>query len=122
VSWGSITRKAEEAAERAAQRGISAEIIETQWLNPFDLGSVLGSIAKTRRLLVVHEANIQGGFGGEVIAQVAASGVRLIAPPARVGLANMRIPAAPALADAILPSADSIYREISSLVGEAVPA
>jgi pyruvate/2-oxoglutarate/acetoin dehydrogenase E1 component len=116
VSWGAITRKAEMAAERAQDSGISVEVLETTWLNPLDIGAIFASVSKTRRLMVVHEANVSAGFGAEVVARVAESGLRLIAPPVRVGLRDLRVPAAPVLAEAAMPSVDSILREILDVV------
>jgi pyruvate/2-oxoglutarate/acetoin dehydrogenase E1 component len=110
VSWGSITRKVEQAADDAAEHGVNVEIIEAHWLNPFDWGTVLESLGRTHHLLVVHEANVSGGFGAEIIARVAESGIRLYAPPMRVGLPDVRVPAATQLAEALFPSVDSILR------------
>jgi pyruvate/2-oxoglutarate/acetoin dehydrogenase E1 component len=115
VSWGSMTRRAEDAADAAAARGVTADVIETRWLNPFDQRAVLESVGATGRLIVVHEANVTGGFGGEILAQVAESGVRLTAPPVRLGLPDVRVPAAPALANAVIPTTDGVYEAILKL-------
>jgi pyruvate/2-oxoglutarate/acetoin dehydrogenase E1 component len=122
VSWGSITRRVEDAADRAAQSGLRVEVIEAHWLNPFDWGTVLESLGRTHRLVVVHEANVSGGFGAEIIARVAESGIRLYAPPMRVGLPDVRVPAAPHLADALFPSIGSILRSMLLTASEGVPA
>lgn len=108
VTWGPITNAALEAVSLLEEDGVGAEVLETVWLNPFDTAAVLSSVGRTGRLLVVHEANVTGGFGAEVIARVVESGVRLLAPPRRVGLPDMRIPAAPHLSAAVLPDARRI--------------
>jgi pyruvate/2-oxoglutarate/acetoin dehydrogenase E1 component len=117
LSWGSMTRRAEAAADAAAEQGITADVIEARWLNPFDLAGLLSSVQHTGRLIVVHEANVTGGFGGEVLAQVVESGVPLKAPPMRIGLPDIRVPAAPALASAVVPDADTVYEAIVKLAG-----
>lgn len=115
LSWGSMTRRAEAAADVAAAQGVSVEVIEARWLNPFDLTTVLASVSRTGRLIIVHEANVTGGFGGEIVAQVAESGVTLTAPPIRLGLPDIRVPAATTLAGAVIPSEDSVLEAILKL-------
>lgn len=117
VTWGAITALVEKAVDLVAADGISADVIEAVWLNPFDTGAVLDSVRRTGRLLVVHEANLTGGFGAEVIARVCESGVALSAPPRRVGAADTRIPAATQLAQAVLPQTDDVVAALRALVG-----
>lgn len=116
VTWGAMTARALDAADALAADGIEAEVLETPWLNPFDTGAVLASAGRTGRLAVVHEANVTGGFGAEVVARVAGAGVPLVAPPIRVGAPDVRMPAAPILAQALLPDADRIAGEVRTLV------
>lgn len=116
VSWGAITQKVLQAADRLSAEGVELEVVELTWLNPLDLDAVLTSVSRTRRLVVVHEANIIGGFGGEIVARVVEAGIRLEAPPLRIGTPNVRIPAAPVLAGALLPAVDQISAQISHLV------
>ncbi|MFC5751846.1 alpha-ketoacid dehydrogenase subunit beta [Actinomadura rugatobispora] len=116
VSWGTVTSQALAAAESLAAGGIEAEVLELTWLNPLDLDAVLASVARTRRLAVVHEANVTGGFGGEIVARVAEAGIALDAAPLRVGAPDVRIPAAPVLAEPLLPDAGSIAARISAHV------
>ncbi|MFI1166295.1 alpha-ketoacid dehydrogenase subunit beta [Streptomyces sp. NPDC020801] len=113
VTWGAMTHRVLEAAEGLArEHGLHADVLEMVWLNPFDLDAVLASIARTGRLAVVHEANITGGFGAEVLARVAEAGVRLTAPPVRIATPDARIPAAPVLAQALVPTADVITERL----------
>ncbi|RAY11598.1 acetoin dehydrogenase [Actinomadura craniellae] len=116
VSWGKVTGEVLAAAESLAAGGIDAEVIELTWLNPVDMDAVLASVARTRRLAVVHEANVTGGFGAEVVARVAESGVSLDAAPLRVGAPDVRIPAAPALVGGLLPGAASIAAQIAGRI------
>ncbi|MGI5228112.1 alpha-ketoacid dehydrogenase subunit beta [Actinoallomurus sp. CA-142502] len=116
VTWGAITARVLEAAESLAGEGVDVEVLETPWLNPFDTEAVTAGAARTGRLAVVHEANVTGGFGAEVVARVTESGVPLSAPPLRVGTPDTRMPAAPVLAEALVPDAARIARELRALV------
>lgn len=79
------------------------------------MGHILSSVARTRRLAVIHEAHTIGGVGAEIVAAVAAAGIELDQPPLRIGTPDARIPAAPSLAQALIPpNADRIIREIDS--------
>ncbi|MGY2876528.1 acetoin:2,6-dichlorophenolindophenol oxidoreductase subunit beta [Marmoricola sp. URHA0025 HA25] len=117
VTWGSMTRSVETAVDEVAGEGISADVIEAVWLNPFDTEAVLASVERTGRLLVCHEANQTGGFGAEVVARVCESGVPLRTPPRRVATQDLRIPAAVALAEVALPQVDDIARALRQVMG-----
>ncbi|TDD14404.1 alpha-ketoacid dehydrogenase subunit beta [Nonomuraea diastatica] len=121
VTWGAMTDRVLEAAEALAGEGIDAEVLETPWLNPFDTGAVLESTRRTRRLAVVHEANVTGGFGAEVVARVAGAGVPLLAPPVRIGTPDVRMPAAQTLAQALVPGPDRVADELRALAGQETP-
>lgn len=116
VTWGAMSAKVVDAVDRIAVEGVSADVLEMVWLNPFDTAAVLESVARTGRLLVVHEAAITGGFGAEVLARVAESGVTLAAPPRRLGLTDSRIPSAPQLAAELLPQTTDIESALRGLV------
>ncbi len=71
VSWSALSRTALGAAVALGRAGISVEVIDLRTLYPWDRETVLQSAARTRRLLVVHEAVAIGGFGGEIAATAA---------------------------------------------------
>jgi pyruvate dehydrogenase E1 component beta subunit len=71
VTWSRMVHAALEAAEQAAARGVSVEVIDLRTIWPWDREAVLASAAKTRRLLVAHEAVRTAGFGAEIAAEVA---------------------------------------------------
>lgn len=71
VTWSRTVHAALEAAEQAAARGISAEVIDLRTIWPWDRDTVLASAARTGKLLVAHEAVRAGGFGAEIAATVA---------------------------------------------------
>jgi pyruvate dehydrogenase E1 component beta subunit len=85
VSWGAMMKEATEAAERLSSEGIEAEVIDVATLKPLDSATILGSVACTGRLVIVHEAPLTGGFGAEIAARVAGHGLmNLLAPIERV--------------------------------------
>jgi len=117
LSWGSMLYKATAAAETLAGSGIDAEVINARWLAPFDWPALFASVRKTRRLLVVHEANVTGGFGAEICARVQkACFGQLAAPVERLGVPDARMPAAPHLQDALIPQVRDIVQAATSLV------
>jgi len=98
VTYGLGVRWALEEAEHQAERGRSIEVIDLRTLLPWDRASVLASLKKTNRLLILHEASLSGGFGAEVFASIAEEGFSLLdAPPMRVGGADIPIPFSPQL-------------------------
>jgi pyruvate dehydrogenase E1 component beta subunit len=85
ISWGAMGRETLAAADALDTEGISAEVIDLATLKPFDEDTVLASVARTGRCVIVHEAARTGGFGGEIAALIAERGLTsLLAPIARV--------------------------------------
>jgi pyruvate/2-oxoglutarate/acetoin dehydrogenase E1 component len=116
VSWSAMVHTALEAAEVAADRGMDVEVIDLRWLRPLDMPAIIRSVGKTSRLMVVHEANLTGGFGAEIAARVGAEAFdRLDAPIRRVGVNDVRMPAAPNLQSAVIPDRDVIVDEMIKL-------
>ena len=84
ISWGAVVKETLAAAELAGQ-GIEAEVIDLATLKPYDEETVLASVTKTGRCVIVHEAARTGGFGAEIAALIAERGLTsLLAPVARV--------------------------------------
>lgn len=116
VTWSAMLRRVADAAESAANEGVDVEVIDLRWLQPLDMPTVLASLEKTNRLMMVHEANRTGGFGGEIAARVAEHALNLLdAPVRRVAVPDSRMPAAPHLQRALIPSADDIAHQLVSL-------
>jgi pyruvate/2-oxoglutarate/acetoin dehydrogenase E1 component len=117
VTWSQMVGKAKEAAEELGARGIQVELFDLRWLNPLDIEAVLTSVARTGRLMIVHEANITGGFGAEIAAQVSNEGFwSLDAPIERVGALDVRVPASPPLNAAVIPQAATIVEAAERLL------
>lgn len=115
VTWGAMATRVLEAAADLEGAGVSVEVLETPWLNPFPVAEVVASVRRTGRLAVVHEANVTGGFGAEVVARVLGEGMVLEAPPLRLGLPDTRVPAAPSLLAALLPDAAYVAAALREL-------
>jgi len=85
VSWGAMMQETLATADALAKDGISAEVIDVATLKPLDLPTILESVAKTGRCVIVHEAPRTGGFGAEIAAGLAEHGLTsLLAPVQRV--------------------------------------
>lgn len=111
VSWSHMVTSALTAAETLAADGVSAEVIDLRSLQPLDLDTVLGSVVRTGRLVVAHEAVTQGGFGAEIAARVQeAAWAELAAPVARVGAPFVPPPFSPELERAFVPDPAAIVQ------------
>jgi len=71
LSWGAMLHETLQSAEQLAQRGVSAEVIDVATLKPLDMNTILESVEKTGRCVIVHEAARSGGVGAEIGAQLA---------------------------------------------------
>jgi 2-oxoisovalerate dehydrogenase E1 component len=107
------------AAEQIASEGISVEIIDPRTVSPLDLDSILRSVAKTGRLLVVDEAFGPCGIASEIAAQVADAGFNdLDAPIKRLHGAFAPTPYAPSLEEVVVPNVARIVQAVRDLVEE----
>jgi 2-oxoisovalerate dehydrogenase E1 component beta subunit len=85
VTWGAMVQETLAAADALAEEGIMAEVIDAATLKPLDTDTILQSVAKTGRCVIVHEAARTGGFGAEIAANLAERGLlSLLAPVRRV--------------------------------------
>ena len=85
VSWGASIKETLEAAQQLAQVGVDAEVIDVATISPLDMGTILDSVARTGRCVIVHEAARSGGVGAEIAARLAGEGIAsLLAPVKRV--------------------------------------
>jgi pyruvate/2-oxoglutarate/acetoin dehydrogenase E1 component len=101
-----------EAAEVLAGDRISVEVIDLRTLRPFDLETVLASVRKTNRIVVVEEGPLTGGWAGEVLASVTEHALGHLDDAWRIATPNHPIPYSPPLEDAFLPGAERIAAEI----------
>jgi pyruvate/2-oxoglutarate/acetoin dehydrogenase E1 component len=101
-----------EAADTLAADRISVEVIDLRTLRPIDLDTVLASVEKTNRLVVVEEGPLTGGWAGEVLASVTERALGHLDDAWRIATPNTPIPYSPPLEDAFLPGPDRIADEI----------
>jgi pyruvate/2-oxoglutarate/acetoin dehydrogenase E1 component len=106
------------AADRLAAEGVAVEVIDLRCLVPLDMATVLESVGRTSRLMIVEENPYQGGWGGTVASIVADEGFELLdAPVRRVAAACVPLPFADVLEELVIPTADSVTAAIRKLVG-----
>ncbi|HVB46732.1 MAG TPA: alpha-ketoacid dehydrogenase subunit beta [Streptosporangiaceae bacterium] len=118
VSWSWMVHESLKAAETVTSAsGASVEVIDLRSLVPLDIATVVQSVRKTGRLVVAHEAPIQGGWGSDVVAAVVERAwAELASPPVRVGAVSAPVPMAPRLESAVLPDSSSIVSAITRVL------
>ena len=100
-----------EAAEELSSSGISVEVIDPRTLSPLDVGTIVTSVKKTSRLIIIHEAVEQGGIGAEIATQVQQQAFYYLdSPITRVAAPFAPVPASPALEKYFVPGKDLIIR------------
>lgn len=116
VGWGAMVRECLAAAEALAAQGVSAEVIDVATLKPLDMASILDSVAKTGRCVIVQEAPLAVGVGAEIAAQLAEHGLlNLLAPVRRVAGYDTVMPLF-RLEHAFLPDAARIAATVRELL------
>lgn len=109
--------KAMEAAAILEAEGISVEVIDPRTLVPFDYETVIKSIQKTSRLMIVEEDTRRNGWGAEIAAQIAEDAIYFLdAPVKRVATYDVPIPFAPIMENFAVPSVERIANEVRSLM------
>jgi pyruvate dehydrogenase E1 component beta subunit len=117
VALSGMVDEALAAAERLAGRGVSVEVIDPRTIVPLDMETILGSLRKTMRLAVAHDAHKTGGFGAEIAARCMEQGFDYLdAPVERVAALDVPIPCTPSGIEAVYPSADSVVAACERLV------
>ena len=81
ITWGGLVKETLAAAEALSEEAVSAEVIDVATLKPLDAETILASIEKTGRCVIVHEAPLTGGFGAEIAARIAESGLLSLQAP-----------------------------------------
>jgi pyruvate/2-oxoglutarate/acetoin dehydrogenase E1 component len=101
-----------EAADRLAESGVSAEVVDLRTIRPIDVETVLASVVKTHRVAVVEEGPLTGGWAGEVLSLVTEQGLGDLDDAWRIATADTPIPYSPPLEDAFLPGPDRIVADV----------
>lgn len=116
VTWGAMVRKSLDAADRLAEDGIEVEVLDLRTIVPWDRQAVADSVARTGRLVVVHEDVGTAGFGAEIAAWVAGECFHLLrAPIGRVTALDTPVAYSPVLEEVILPQVEDVVDSVRSV-------
>jgi pyruvate/2-oxoglutarate/acetoin dehydrogenase E1 component len=116
VTWGQMLRTCMAAAEES---DVSLEVLDLRSLAPLDIDSIVASVERTGRLLIVHEAVQDFGAGAEIAARIGDQMFdRLRTPVRRIGAPSVPMPFSPELEKSLLPGPAAIARAAENLVGE----
>ncbi len=122
VAVGRMVNESMVAAEQLATDGIDCEVIDPRTLQPLDTATIVESVRRTNRVIVVHEAVRFGGIGAEIAAQIQEEAFDYLdAPVARIGAPFSPVPFSPALEAHYVPDAASIAAGIRGVVGRRPP-
>ena len=114
-----MVNQALKAAEQLAQENIDVEIVDVRSLEPLDTETIVKSVQKTGRAVVVHEACRKGGFGAEIASQIQeAAWESLKAPVLRVGAPNVPVPFAPVLEKLFVPNDENIIGAVKECLNQ----
>ncbi|MCZ2148090.1 MAG: alpha-ketoacid dehydrogenase subunit beta [Bryobacterales bacterium] len=113
ITYSAMVHVAAEAAGRMEKEGVSVEIIDLRTLTPLDEETILASVRKTSKAIVLHEANLTGGFGGEIAARITEKAFEdLDGPVLRLAAPDTPVPYCPPLEEAYLPNADKLVEKL----------
>jgi 2-oxoisovalerate dehydrogenase E1 component beta subunit len=117
VTWGAMVYTADEAATAVASKdGTSVEVLDLRTIIPWDRDAVLSSVARTGKLLVLHEDTRTAGFGAEIAATVGEESFEYLdAPVVRVAAPDTPVPFSPPLEKAFIPQVDDVVQAIERL-------
>jgi pyruvate/2-oxoglutarate/acetoin dehydrogenase E1 component len=117
VTFGAMVYTAIEAATELARDGVEAEVLDLRSLAPLDRDAIVTTVAKTSRVMLLHEATRIGGIGGELAAIISEEAFEhLDAPVVRVASADTPVPYAPQLEAAFLPNVEKVVAAAKRLV------
>ncbi|MGH3038713.1 MAG: alpha-ketoacid dehydrogenase subunit beta [Gaiellaceae bacterium] len=119
VATGRLVHEALKAADEAESDGISVEVVDPRTLLPLDEEALVGSVRKTTRCVVAHEAVVRMGFGAEIAAVVQHGAFDYLdAPVERVGAMFTPVPFAPVMEEYVIPNAEDVLAAIRRTVGK----
>jgi len=112
ITYGAMVYVAEEAAQELAREGISVEIVDLRTVLPIDEETILASVRKTSKAILLHEDVLTGGVGGELAARIAERAFEYLdGPVVRIAAPDTPIPYSPPLEDAFLPDAAKVIEK-----------
>ncbi|MBX5493833.1 MAG: alpha-ketoacid dehydrogenase subunit beta [Bryobacteraceae bacterium] len=112
ITYGAMVYEADEAANQLAGEGISVEIVDLRTVLPIDEETILESVRKTSKVIVLHEATLTGGVGAEIAARITEKAFdSLDGPVVRIAAPDVPVPYSPPLEEAFLPNAAKIVEK-----------
>lgn len=120
ITWGRMTNTVLSAADDLAALHVNAAVLDLRWMSPLDMAAIGQLVADCRgKILIVHEANLTGGFGAEIAARLADEYFHnLQGPVRRLGLPDVRVPSSPTLQRALLPQVEDVVAAAMKLAAE----
>ena len=116
ITYGSMVHASLEAAENLAKEGIEVEVVDMQSLLPFDKKTILDSVKKTSRVMIVHEATLTGGIGGEIAAMISQEAFEYLdAPVRRLASIDTPVPYSAPLEEYFMPNVQKITEALRRL-------
>ena len=118
VTYGPTVQPSVDAADQLAKEtGKEARVVDLRSIQPLDRELIVRSVRETGKILIVHEATLTGGFGGEIAAVVASEAFEYLdAPVQRLGSLDSPVPFAPTLEEAFLPGKHRIIEALKDLI------
>lgn len=117
ITYSYMVKKALEAAEILSKEGIDAEVVDVRTLRPLDVETLVESVKKTEKAVVVHEAPVLGGAGGEIAAVLQEAAFDYLdAPIGRVGAPETPVPYSYTLEQEYLPNAQKIVAKVKQML------
>ncbi len=117
LTYSRMTYLCLEAAEQLAKEDIDAEIVDLRTLKPLDFALIAESVKKTYNVLIVHEACLTGGFGGEIAARIGEELFDYLdAPVMRIGAKDVPIPFSPVMEDFVLPKVSDVVEGVKKVL------
>ena len=109
ITYGAMVYKALEAAEELSKSGLDVEVLDLRSILPLDEEAILATAKKTSKVIVLHEATMTGGPGGEVVARIAEKAFEYLdGPIVRIAPPDTPVPYSPTLEEAFLPQTKDI--------------
>jgi pyruvate/2-oxoglutarate/acetoin dehydrogenase E1 component len=116
ITYGAMVYKALEAADELAKDGIEVEVLDLRTILPLDEEAILATAKKTSKVIVMHEATMTGGPGGEVVARIAQKAFEYLdGPIVRIAPPDTPVPYSPPLEEAFLPQVKDIVASARKL-------
>jgi len=116
ITFGAMVYTALDAAEQLAREGIEVEVLDLRSILPLDEEAILATARKTSKVIVLHEATLTGGVGGEIVARISEKAFEYLdGPIMRIAAADTPAPYSPPLEEAFLPQVADVVAKVREL-------